>query len=336
MTKPKHKLNLPVIILALAVFLINGTAWAGETTKDDKIKLEIHHLLLTTKDTTLQVKEVMRFKNTGTDTYVGSKNSAGKTEVLQMSLPAGNQNLQVMGVPQNTVLATDQGIATTTPVTVGTQEITLQYDLPFTAGQLQLGKTINYPTEIFYVLSPKGELSMDGNKTITDAGYQAMDGKDFRIFFLEKAVKNQKFTLTAAPDRVGQGYTPGNSKFHSNSHLSRWYNSPLANTDPHIWTVVLILLGFGGIALTGYWLRKKQKAKQQQEDEEKLARLLDELVIKQKRLMTKIAALDERHENGEVTAEAYEELRAQYKSRLVKIKLKIKELEELEETAEEY
>jgi len=333
MIKPIKKFHLALIMLAAVVFLFNGTAWAGNTTKDDKIKLEIHHLLLTSQENTLKVKEVMRFKNTGSDTYTGVKNTAGQTEALQFSLPAGYRNLQVIGVPQNTVVATAQGIATTTPVSPGNLEITLLYDFPLNGGQVQLGKTVNYPTDIFYVLSPKGDLSLDGNKTITDAGYQAMEGKQYRIFLLEKAVRDQKFTLTAAPDRVGQGYTPGKSNFHSNSHISRWYNSPLAGTDPHMWVAVIIILAFAGIAVAGYYLRKKQNAGKLQEEEEKLARLLDDLVIKQKRLMTKIAALDERNENGEIAAEEYEELREQYKSRLVKIKLKIRELEELEENA---
>lgn len=331
-TSPKRKSHLVISILVLALFLFSTVAWAGETTKYDKIKIEIHHLLLTAKDNSLQVKEVLRFNNTGADTYVGIKNSTGKTEVLQLSLPAGYQNLQVIGVPQNTVVTTATGIATTTPAAPGKLEITLLYSLPFSGEQAKLDQTVNYPTDILYVLSPKDEgLRLDGNKTITDAGYQSLEGKQYRIFLIEKAVKNQKFTLTAEPDRVGQGYAPGKSNFHSNSHLERWYKSPLAQTNPHMWVAVIIILIFAGIAVAGYLLRKKQKEKQQQADEEKLARLLDDLVIKQKRLMNKITKLDEGREKGEVDAEQYEELREQYKSRLVKIKLKIKELEEIEE-----
>ncbi|MFZ5640886.1 MAG: hypothetical protein ACOY4Q_09365 [Bacillota bacterium] len=331
MSNPKSKFHLVLSVLVMAVFLFTGTAWAGETAKDDKIKLEIHHLLLTSKDNTLQVKEVMRFQNTGSDIYTGSKNAAGQAEVLKVSLPAGYRDLQVIGVPQNTVVTTAEGITTTTPVAPGELEITLLYSFPFNGGQVELGKTVNYPTDILYVLSPKGDLRLDGKKTIVDYDYQTMEGKQYRIFFLEKAAKNQKFSLTAEPDLVGQGYTPGKSNFHSNSHLSRWYNSPLAGTDPHMWVAIIVILVFAGITVTGYYLRKKQKERKRIEEEEKLARLLDDLVIKQKRLMTKIAALDERHEKGEVTPDEYEELREQYKSRLVKIKLKIKQLEEIEE-----
>lgn len=332
MANVKGKLYQVITLLVLAVFLFNTAAWAGETTKYDKIKVDIHHLLLTSENNSLQVKEVLRFNNTGSDTYVGVKNAAGKTEVLQLTLPAGYQNLQVIGVPQNSVVTTAQGIATTTPVTPGKLEITLTYSLPFVGEQAKLEQTIKYPTEILYVLSPKDEgLKLDSNKTIGDGGYQSLEGKQFRIFGLQNGAVNQKFTLTAEPDRVAQGYAPGKSNFHSNSHLERWYRSPLAGTDPHMWVAIIVILVFAGVAIGGYYLRKKQKEKNRLEEEEKLARLLDDLVIKQKRLMNKLAALDERREKGEINAEEHEELREQYKSRLVKIKLKIKELEELEE-----
>ena len=334
MFRLKDKFSLVIILLLTTVLMFNGTAGAGETTKYDKIKVEIHHLLLTGKDNSLQVKEVLRFSNTGTDTYTGIKNPAGKNEVLQLSLPAGYQNLQVIGegIPQNSIVTTAGGIATTTPVLPGKLEITLQYSLPFSGEQARIDQTINYPTEVLYVLSPKEEgLSLNGSNTIGDGGYQTLEGKQYRIFALQNGAINQKFTLTAQPDRIGQGYSPGKTGFHSNSHLERWNNSALAGTNPHMWVAAIIILIFAGIAVAGYWLRKKQKEKQLLEAEEKLARLLDDLVIKQKRLMDKIASLDERHEKGELSAEDYEELREQYKSRLIKIKLKIKELEDLEE-----
>lgn len=332
MIKIKGKISLVITLLVLAVFLFNTAAWAGETTKYDKIKVDIHHLLLNYKDNSLQVKEVLRFNNTGSDTYIGAKNSAGKAEVLQLSLPSGYQDLQVIGIPQNSILTTGQGIATTTPVAPGKLEITLTYSLPFVSEQAKLEQTIIYPTEVLYVLSPKDEgIKLDSNKTIGDGGYQSLEGKQFRIFGLQNGAVNQKFTITAEPDRVGQGYAPGKNNFHSNSHLERWYRSPLASTNPHMWVTIIIILVFAGIAIGGYYLRKKQQEKNRLEGEEKLARLLDDLVIKQKRLMNKLATLDDGREKGNVSDEEYEELREQYKSRLVKIKLKIRELEEIEE-----
>jgi len=60
--------------------------------------------------------------------------------------------------------------------------------------------------------------------------------------------------------------------------------------------------------------------------------MLDDLVIRQERLLNKIDSLDQKNEQGGLDADEYADLRKQYMDKLIKIKLKIKELEALEET----
>jgi len=59
--------------------------------------------------------------------------------------------------------------------------------------------------------------------------------------------------------------------------------------------------------------------------------MLDNLVIRQKRLLDKIAVLERKTETGESDSGEIAGLRDQYMKKLLKIKLKIRELESLEE-----
>jgi len=345
----KIKKKIIAFVLSLALILANaaaagaaetGAAAAGTTrtavpvkAPDEGIKLDIHHVLLESRDNnSLQVREVLKINNTQNKAFTGEEKIDGNRKaVLKISLPAGYTSLQVSGVSQDSLVAGPDSVITTSPLNPGVSQITLSYEVPFNNGELVFPKTVNYPTDILYVLSPKGQLSIKGDQGILDYGIQSLEGREYHVLLLNKPLAGQKFSLTISPDRVGQGYREPKSGFHSASHLQRWYNSPLAGTDPHLWVAGIIILFFAVVAVTGYYLRRKYRRQRQREKEERLSRMLDDLVIRQKRLLHKIDSLDRQNERGEIDSAEYSSLRQQYMDKLIKIKLKIKELEALEE-----
>ncbi len=344
------KLKKLYIVLSAAVLMLlaavsaagaavsSGAGGTGQPAADasSAIKIDLHHVLIQAQGSSaLQVREVLKVNNTGKTPYTGTaKDKGDRPEVLRLSLPDGYVNLSVDGVSKDSVVTAQSGVVITSPLNPGITQVTLSYGMPLTAGQLEFNKSVNYPTDILYVLSPQGELNIRGDAGIKDYGIQNLDGKTFHVLLMDKALPGQKFNLRISPDRVGQGYQEPKSGFHSASHLQWWANSPMKNTNPHIWVAAVVLLVFGGIALGGYRLKRQREIRKQQEPDDRLAGMLDDLVIRQRRLLTRIDALDTRHEREEIEPEEYSALREQYKEKLVKIKLKIKELEALEEAGE--
>jgi len=223
---------------------------------------------------------------------------------------------------------------TTSPASIGESQLSFTYDLPVTGGRLDFSKEVNYFTDILYVLSPKDQLKIRGDNRIQDYGLQTLEGRSYHVFVLNKPIPDQGFSLDISPDRVGQGYQGPKSGVHSVSHLQRWYSSPLRNTDPHYWLAGIIILLFGIAAVGTHVLRKKYLKRKAEEKQQHLDGLLDNLIIRQKKLLNKIASLDKKNEAGEIEAEEFTALREQYINKLVKIKLKVRELEALEQAGE--
>ncbi|MFZ3171362.1 MAG: hypothetical protein WA118_05220 [Carboxydocellales bacterium] len=88
------KLKLATALLAAALTLGWGLtpAWAGTTADAGVVKVEIHHLLLGLQGEVLQVREVLRFNNTGKDVFIGAgKEGIDQKAVLNISAKGGGK-----------------------------------------------------------------------------------------------------------------------------------------------------------------------------------------------------------------------------------------------------
>lgn len=308
---------------------------AKETDSDAKIKIEVQHALLTREGDNALVREVIKFVNEGDAVYVG-KGEGEQKEVLRVSLPKKYTNLKIIGVPENKTVIRDGELITSTPLSPGSLQLTLNYAIPMSEyNEFVLDKTIFYLTEVLYILSPEGDLNVKG-EGIQSSGIQEIDGERYQVFYSELKRPGEGFQLTAKPgtaenNRVAQGYSNSSTGFHSASHISRWMSSPLRGTNPHVWAMFLILLVVAIITAVGMLINEKRKKQEQLEADEKLSTLYDRLVIKEKRLFDKIKELDQQLAEGQIAdEEGYKGLREQYKKMLVEVKLKIREMEELE------
>jgi len=318
---------------------LGGAAWAGETKDANNIKVDIHHFMLTNQNGNLMVREVLKFNNTGKDTFIGTGEKVdGKNAVLTISLPAGYSNLAVEGLAADNFVKKDTAMITTVPLAPGTLEVSLTYNLAPTNGEFSIPGVINYPTNTMYVLSPAQGLVITPKKLLQSAGIQDFEGNKYQVLMAQNLTKGAQVEIGAKPGNVEGGgnvvdssYNPSKVGFHSPGHLQRWYNSPLRNQNPHVWTAFFVILVISVIVAAGILVRNRQKAAAEDEEARKLDKLFVDLVAKQKRLMGKIAELEDKLAKGEIEQEEYNDLRNQYKKMLVKVKVKLKEIEELDE-----
>lgn len=351
------KLKVIPVLLTVALSLVAGLmpASAGETKDAGVVKVEIHHLLLDLQGEVLQVREVLRFNNSSQDVFVGTgSEGAAKKAVLNIDLPEGYSNLQVQelrksaGNPQAVPLtlgpdawiATGDGIAITKPLQPGQTEFSFSYNMIAPGGQASLKEKVNYPTGTVYILGPAEQLTLSSG-VLQDVGVQAMNQQQFYVLAGQglnpgselsfKVVKGASPQAKAGGGAVDRSYSGDKVGFHSASHLARWGNSPLRNTNPHVWLVFLVILAAGVAVAITLLVRQKHKEQEATEDAEKLEKVFLNLAAKHKRLLNKIRELDEQHEAGEIPPETYEEMRDRYKEMLVDVKIKLKRLEEMEE-----
>ncbi len=340
--KLKNKV-ISLILTVMFIFTMTGAAIAADSGSESQqtnnavpakpsgtgIKIDLHHVLFeATVGTDVAVRETLKVNNTSNSIYSGEETADGnKKVVLKVSLPDSYKDLKVTGISQDSYTITPEGLVTTSPLNPGVSQISITY--LFNSDDV-FYKTLNYPTETMYFLAPKGQLRLKGEVGVIDYGIQNLQGSEYHVLLGNQFSPSQKIALTMDPTRVGQGYSSSSSGFHSASHLQKWYESPLASTNPHMWVAVTIILFFAAVAVTGYYLKRKYLLQKEKETEERLAGMLDNLVIRQKRLLAKINALDRQNDAGEISSADYTSLREQYMDKLVKIKLKIKELEALE------
>ncbi len=130
----------------------------------------------------------------------------------------------------------------------------------------------------------------------------------------------------ATGNNVPPSFNAPNDLFHSPGHMQRWYNSPMGNQNPHIWTAFTLTLLAGLISAAALLIRNRQKAATEAAAADKPAKFLADLKAKEKRLTAKLASLEDRLTKGEIGQEEYDCLRDEYKKNLVKVKLKLRDL----------
>lgn len=118
-------------------------------------------------------------------------------------------------------------------------------------------------------------------------------------------------------------YDPTAIKFHSYGHLTKWYDSPFAQQDPHLWSAVVtfLLISLGVAAYKFYPSRKKPSV-----EENLPSTAVDVLQAREQRLLAKIALLQEKIQQGTVgEAEGMSMLR-RYQGDLEQVRQRLQQL----------
>ncbi|MFZ5945860.1 MAG: hypothetical protein ACOYVD_17345 [Bacillota bacterium] len=307
-----------LFILLVIINFSSTQAFKAEASENVKVKEQL--VLINHVDEQFEIKELYQFSNEGDQSI---------QEDLIINIPEGAKNLfiskQDLGDNEKTVELDSKNYTVKGNIITINENLNAGQSISllvfYTIENIDTLRTLNYLTDKLYVFVPMG-LNMESD-LLHNLGIEVLDEVHFQVFGNHSLDKDESFLLkinstTVNSEKVTKEYM-GSTGFHSASHLTRWANSPLVNTNPHLWLLFLVLLGLGFILFTLFLLRKKESSKPQD---------ISYLMAKEERLLRKIRDLDLSRKNEEINEETYQELRKQYKQLLIKVKLRINSLEE--------
>ncbi|MDA8212630.1 MAG: hypothetical protein M0021_12245 [Clostridia bacterium] len=123
-------------------------------------------------------------------------------------------------------------------------------------------------------------------------------------------------------------YPPDQVKFHSAGHIQRWQRSPLGQQEPHLWTLLALLLVGGTMTGVGYRLHRKQRDSGLPEIEQGVLSGLEE---RKKRLQGKLANLEAKLHRGEVSQAEYAQKSLTYRGQIDLVEERLIELKDWKE-----
>lgn len=322
------------LITILGIFillLVSNPVWAEEN-----IKVDEHLVLFNSHLNELQVKELYQITNTSTEKVKKS---------LIITLPTGAQNVvvnqkkllgndsQIINLDQNQYEIQGERIVLKAPLDPGKSKVFLiYYNLDFPENLKEVVMPVPYFTDTVYVLTPDDSLTIN-SKDLHSMGIQSLDEIQYQVMAAHELSPDSIVSFQILPDteeikkgvrKVSRGFS-ASTGFHSASHLNTWNNSPLKNTNPHLWLLFVLSLVIGILVLLTLYLREKHKQKKYRVNREGI---YTNLLNKQNRLLKRIKDLDQQMEAGKIEEDVYQVLRQQYKEILIKVKLRLKKLEE--------
>jgi Tfp pilus assembly protein PilO len=114
----------------------------------------------------------------------------------------------------------------------------------------------------------------------------------------------------------------GSSPFHNPGHLRMWYETPLRNFDPHLFTAIVVIIIVAGVGWFTYF-QLKNRSLEEKMDENTDEKQFHDLVVKQKVILNKLVELEEKHKAGELSDEDYEKKASAYRDHLIKVKVQL-------------
>lgn len=319
------------LLLFVAMLLLVPSLAMAETTQVALPEAKVHHYLLQKGPAdTVDVDEVLQWNITG--------DTPGET--IAVRIPGGAAEVRIQGGSPLQDLAGDQlewdGDKVITPFkwTKGNNEVRINYKLPVTDGKAQLNTQLLYSNEIVYVLAPATDLSIS-SKQLGDMGVQNMQSKEYKVFGGQDipAGIGLQFDISVGTSASGgegvvrKSSPAGKIDFHSPEHLGRWYNSPLRDTDPHLWLAFLGVLIVGFITAISLYVRNKMKAAQAKDEEQKLDKLFISLQARHKKLINSLAKVEEELQNDPQNEELLKKKTTTWEL-LRDVKMKLKAVEE--------
>ncbi|ABB16088.1 hypothetical protein [Carboxydothermus hydrogenoformans] len=306
-------------IITFFLFGLCTSVFAGE-----KPVVRLNHLFLAKNGSNLNVQQILQI-----DIPQGYKEQHnGKVVEVFLPLPQGFTDLNVSGIKEEQYIRFPDGLGLTTGGLTAVK-LSINYSLPF-ADKKSLILYFPYSCDVFAVLTTPGEFTINSGE-LTPQGVLEINGKSFDVYATGNLKENTKITLNLtagqgnwqkAPQIYSEETT--NLKFHSPEHIQRWKNSPLGNTDPHLWLVFLLLV-IGGIVVALVML---YRSKHESLDDEEFLEKVKQLKAQEQEILAKVELLEEKYGKAEVTEEEYQELLNNYKEQLKKIKIELKKLSE--------
>ncbi|GAV23628.1 hypothetical protein [Carboxydothermus pertinax] len=317
--------TLKYIIVIFSILVFSNLVFSNTVAlADSKPVIKLNHIFITKKDSNVNIQQIIQI-----DVPKGYKEQReGKVIKAFIPLPAGFNNVTINGLSKEEFVELKDGLGIVT-IPESPLKLSINYLLPFNENS-SINLSYPYACEMLAVLTIPGELAVKSN-SLTPQGVLDITGKSFDVYATGNLNENTPISfelvkgqgnLQKAPEVYNE--EPVNLKFHSPEHIQRWKNSPLGNTNPHLWLAFLIFV-IGGIVVALIMLyRNKQDTLDEEEFLEKVTKLKEE----EREILAKIEILDDKYDKGEVLEEEYNELLNHYKDQLKKVKIELKKLSE--------
>ncbi len=310
----------------LLVLILIGSLPAHAVPSGIEIDLQ-HFLLRSGADGGLDVKEQIILVNLDGEIPAG----AGR---VSFDLPKGATNVQVADKNKDGVVVRDGKVVVTGPVPTGESNYGFSYTIPAGgAPHFLLNLKAAYLTDVMYFLVPANSFIVTG-EGLLDGGIQEMGPMQFQLYVLEGVQPGEEFNLVVTPvagtATGGSGGSvtvppPRASMFHNPGHIRFWMQSPFRRIDAHLFLGIVVLIP---VSILVYYLRNRKQQRRKilsgpaKMEEEAFQRLL----AKEKVLLAKLGDLEIQQQSGAVNQEEYTRLREAYKTKLVEVKKRLREL----------
>jgi hypothetical protein len=164
---------------------LEATLSVYETTEDDSdVRLDLVHIFAESFGEVLRISETHLFGSAGDRAYVGEENADGQRETVFVPLPAGAVGFALgEGIAEERFVAVDGGLMDSEPVRPGTlmSEVRFSYHLMATGKPISLERRFAYPVTNLTVLVAQPGLSLSSER-LQVMGSQQIQDREYEVF----------------------------------------------------------------------------------------------------------------------------------------------------------
>jgi hypothetical protein len=289
---------------------LTATMMVFETTDDDSnITLDSAHLIAESFGEVLRISEIHLVRNSGDRTYIGRAQEDGTRTTLRIPLPEDAVGLAFQqGTSPERFVEVEGALHDTEPVPPGQESSVLffSYHLMVTEELVPLVREFAYPVTNLNVLVAQPGLILSSDQ-LQDRGPQSFQGRQYEFYTVEDLAANTPLRMNFQPVAVpseGQGM-PGSSSSAAASSGSSTLSTATTSGNQGL----LRWLGFGlaALAVAGavvYTQTSKQPPSRPAAVHDLSAN------PNTRRLLSKLADMQEQYEAGDIDDTSYERQRA--------------------------
>ncbi|OEF96093.1 hypothetical protein [Desulfuribacillus alkaliarsenatis] len=317
-----------LLITFVLLFSMSSSVIANE----QQLTIEIEHLVLERQgDNIISVMDMVALKNTSNEDIISNiENPAIRIAIPEhvIHLTVGMQGTELPHAVVDNEVVVDYEIPAERSM-----DFAINYFLSIDSEEMDFSIIRDYPIKTLNIYVPANAGFVIDSPHLTDAGAMSIEQRTYNFYTISSVeagqvveatlIKRQSNQSIVTNDRIDQGY----DGFHNPGHIRFWEGSPFAAMEPHLFTlIVVIIIGF---AIGNYFYRwhvddKKLKEQKKSQDDDIFIRLYKEEAV----LKKKLAELQIKLDNNEIDEEEFTKRKDIFKKKLINVKLKIKEFTE--------
>ena len=262
----------------------------------EEVRISMNSVLVVGIDSEAQMLSVMELvlvENTGDRIFITDINEGGPMNLLRFPLPPNAVNLLVQTeLPEGEVIQVDTGFAITSAVPPGEYSIAFTYTAPYLEGRVDFSRRFLQGAGSFRFLVPEDIGSVTGS-SLESMESTEIGETTYQVLFAENIARGDSVTIA-----LGDLARPSVSR-----RILDQLRSPVWGTV----VAVALVAALGGLVVLGVSRARRWRGPS----------ISEEVWDDHQALVKAIAALDDRHQTGEVDDGVYREQRQILKARLM-------------------